>query len=290
MKCREVEIIISAHLDGEVTASEWREAEAHIQSCAHCAQTLALFRNSTAFIRQHATELEPSPRVWLGIARQLEAQPKQAWRKKILVRLLDVLDNYLFHPSTTIRYIQVASAAAVIVLAAVFLLQNGFKKSAVTTLTETMTPSQLPSATPSVDFTKQQEKRQFAQALLLDEVKNYFEQAGVLLLEVKHLEPELDRERLPQIRRASQNLLEETLLIKKDLKQADLGILSSVVEQLEIVLLDLANLKEKTENEEVELLQATIMKQDLLIKIEIIDLKKMLQRDKDVRQRDPMLL
>jgi hypothetical protein len=290
MKCHEVEIIISAHLDGEVTASEWREAEAHIRSCAHCAQTLALFRNSTAFIRQHATEFEPSPRVWLGIARQLEAQPKRAWHKKILARLLDLLNNHLFHPSTAIRYVQVATAAAAVVLAAVFLLQKNSKKPVETSLTETITPSQSPSATPSVDFTKQQEKRQFAQALLLDEVKNYFEQAGVLLLEVKHLEPELDRERLPQIRRASQNLLEETLLLKKDLKQADLGILSPVVEQLEIVLLDLANLKEKAEKEEVELLQATIVKQDLLIKIEIIDLKKMLQRDKDARQRDPMLL
>ncbi len=286
MKCHEVEIIISAHLDGEVTASEWREAEVHIQTCTHCAQTLALFRNSTAFIREHATELEPSTRVWFDIARQLEAQPKQAWRKKIMARLLDLLDNYLFHPSTSIRYVQVASAAAAIVLAAVFLLQKGFEKPMLTLLTETVTPSQLPSAIPSGDFAKQQDKRQFAQALLLDEVKNYFEQAGVLLLEVKHLEPELDRERLPQIRRASQNLLEETLLLKKDLEQADLGILSQVVEQLEIVLLDLANLKEKTENEEVELLQATIVKQDLLIKIEIIDLKKMLQRGEDF-QRDP---
>lgn len=286
MKCHEVEIIISAHLDGEVTASEWREAEAHIKTCAHCAQTLALFRSGTVFIRQHATELEPAPRVWLGIARQLEAQPKQAWRKKIMARLLDLLDNYLFHPSTSIRYVQVASAAAAIVLAAVFLLQKGFEKSTLTPLAETMTPRQLPSATPAVDFARQSEKRQFAQALLLDEVKNYFEQAGLLLLEVKYLEPELDRERIPQIRRASQNLLEETLLIKKDLKQADLGILSQVVEQLEIVLLDLANLKEKTENEEVELLKATIVKQDLLIKIEIIDLKKMLQRGEDF-QRDP---
>ncbi|MGH7452164.1 MAG: hypothetical protein ACRENG_12515, partial [bacterium] len=186
----------------------------------------------------------------------------------------------------SIRYVQVASAAAAVVLAAVFLLQNGFKKSAVTPLTETMTPSQLPSTTPLVDFAKQQERRQFAQSLLFEEVKNYFEQAGVLLLEVKHLEPELDRERIPQIRRASQNLLEETLLIKKDLEKADLGILSTMVEQLEIVLLDLANLKEKTEKEEVELLKATIVKQDLLIKIEIVDLKKMLQRDKDI-QRDP---
>jgi hypothetical protein len=287
MKCLDVEIIISAHLDGEVTASEWREADTHIKTCAHCAQTLALFRNSTAFIRQHATELEPSPRVWLGIARQLEAQPKQAWRKKFMARLLDVLDNYLFHPSTAIRYIQVASAAAAVVLAVVFLFQQDFEKSALTPLTETRTPSQLPLTTPPVDLAKQQEKRQFAQALLLDEVKNYFEQAGVLLLEVKHLEPELDRERIPQIRRASQNLLEETLLLKKDLEQADLGILSQVVEQLEIVLLDLANLKEKTEKEEVELLQATILKQDLLIKIEIVDLKKMLQQDKDMLQRDP---
>lgn len=290
MKCHEVEIIISAHLDGEVTASEWHEAEAHIKTCAHCTQTLALFRNSTAFIRQHATELEPSPGVWLGIARQLETQPKQAWRKKILARLLDLLDNCLIHPSTSIRYIQVAAAAAVIVLAAIFLLQKDFEKPAVTPLTETTTPSQLPSTTSPVDFDKQQEKRQFAQVLLLDEVKNYFEQTGVLLMEVKHLEPELDRERIPQIRRASQNLLEETLLIKKDLEHADLGILSQVVEQLEIVLLDLANLKEKAEKEEVELLQATIVKQDLLIKIEIIDLKKMLQRGEDKPQRDPMLL
>ena len=155
---------------------------------------------------------------------------------------------------------------------------------------ESLAPSERRRYIGWIDFAKQQEKRQLAQTLLLDEVKNYFEQAGVLLLEVKHLEPELDRERLPQIRRASQNLLEETLLLKKDLKQADLSILSQVVEQLEIVLLDLANLKEKAEKEELELLQATIVKQDLLIKIEIIDLKKMLQRDKDARQRDPMLL
>src|SRR5574341_1183677 len=212
MKCHEVEIIISARIDGEVTASELREAEAHIQTCAHCARTSALFQKSTVFIRQHAPQFDRSAAVWPRLTHQLEALPKQTWRKKVMAHLINVLDNYLFHPSTTTRYIQVASAAAVVVLAAVFLLQTDFEKLPSTPSTETMTSSPAPSAIPPVDFAKQGEKRQLAQNLLMEEVQNYFEQIGVLLLEVKYLEPEADEDRIPQIRRASQHLLEETLL------------------------------------------------------------------------------
>jgi hypothetical protein len=207
-----------------------------------------------------------------------------------MARLEDLLDTYLLHPGTTMRHIQVASATAVVVLIAVFLFQRGFEKPKPAQPDEMMTQAQSSPTTPaapSAELARKRDKRLLAQALLVDEVQNYFEQAGLLLLEFKHLEPELDRERIPQMRLASQNLLEETLLIKKDLKQAELGVLSEVVEQLEIVLLDLANIKEKPEKEEVELLKATIVNQDLLIKIEIIDLKKMLKLQEDMLQRDP---
>jgi hypothetical protein len=282
MKCHEVGIIISAYLDGEVTASDWREAEAHIKTCAHCAQTLALFQQSTAFVKQHAPQFELSSNVWPQIAGRLDELPNPTWRQKVVAAFENSLDAHVIHPTTTLRYVQIASATAAVVLLAVFLHQSG-KEKAGPAQPEGMTAKiQVQPATPSVDPSKQLEENRLAQAVLVEDVQNYFEQVGVLLLEVKHLDADLDQERIPRLRRTSQNLLEETLLIKKDLRRAELGILSQVVEQMEIILLDLANIKEKPEQEDFELLKATIVNQDLLIKIEIIDLKKMLRHKDDL--------
>ncbi|NUO82230.1 hypothetical protein HUU05_19330 [candidate division KSB1 bacterium] len=118
-------------------------------------------------------------------------------------------------------------------------------------------------------------------ARLAQQVSDYFEATRLVLLEVKNNGSAPQEFNVAEIRESSQKLLEQSLLLKSELKEEQLAFLRGTVEQLEVVLFDLANLEKVPEQEEVEMLRAAIQQGDLLIKIEVIDLKALTQPAQD---------
>lgn len=273
MKCKTVEQLISAHLDGEVTASDWREAQAHIEGCPRCTATLATFKRSTDLYQQELAPREPSVDLWAGVSERIHGlqQPSRASRR--VERLKQLWEEFIFRPIPAIRFAQVGFVFAA--LLGFMLVQFQPKDGAELARTVEPEPMDRGGEIRSAPFAPTRPRREpRVQPVLADYVEKYLEKAGVLLLEVKNSDVEPDSEELVDLRQASQNLLEETILIKQDLKEIDLTMLKKTVEQLEMVLLDIANLSEMPENEEIDLLKAAIVQKDLLIKIEIYDAKK----------------
>ena len=275
MKCNEVEIVISAKIDGEVTASEWREAEKHIATCQHCAEMLALFEQSTAFLRAEVQHVAPSRNLWPGIAGKIDTQPAIDWRRRLSNWLAGLSGNGTLRADSKWRYgLAGFAAATVLFVAALLSWQMYFGKPADAVSSE----DAMRVALQLQDFAslpREQGQALYRQAELVQSLQNYFSQTGLLLMEVKNNDSATDPQTIDAIRMTSKKLLDETVLIKKELEQTDMALVRNVVEQIEAALFDMANIKDETGAEDFELIKASISRKDLLIKIEIIDLRKL---------------
>lgn len=269
MNCKNVEMLISAYLDGEVTASQWKEAQAHIASCAGCSATLTAFQRSTDLVKQELTPRDPAGDLWAGIAARIRHQKHPSRASLLINRMKQLLEDYILRPIPAVRYAQVGIAFAALLMFMIVQFQRGDSAK----LARSVEPEQIGMSVETGLAPFGPEKPQRPRLILASSVEKYLEKANVLLLEVKNGEAMPDSAELMDFRQTSQNLLEETILIKKDLKDADLTLLKKTVEQLEMILFDIANLSQTPEDDEIDLVKAVILQKDLLIKIEIYDAK-----------------
>ncbi len=268
MKCDKAELLISAYLDGELTASDWSQVERHLSGCSRCAATLALFQKNTAAFKQTLTQRAPESDLWAGIAVRLDDAPipksgldlRSAWRT--------FWQGFVVAPTPAIRFVQGGLVAAALLL---LILRPQFQAPTPDTTIAPQTDLIPASPIPSAD------KQKFMQASLTSQVEDYLERAGMLLMEINNSGDELDASDVPGLRTTSQSLLEETIVVKKQLAQTQSKELSYTVDQLEMLLFDMANLNDKPQNDEFNQLRAMVIQQDLVIKIEIYDARQLRQ-------------
>lgn len=94
MKCNEIEILLSAYIDGEVTSQEKHVVEEHIKICPDCKAMMAAF--DTIHKLHQNMEMKRAPKGFRQrVTQRLETQPRFAfpWR---LPRLVYVLSFSLF--------------------------------------------------------------------------------------------------------------------------------------------------------------------------------------------------
>ena len=117
-------------------------------------------------------------------------------------------------------------------------------------------------------------------ASLQNRLHDYFDKAGVLLLELKNTEFEQDRYLFKGLKKASRELLDESVLLKADLESQDMALITGLIEKLELSLYEIADIDTNFKREDLDHLKASIVHNDLLIKIEVIDLKSALEQAK----------
>jgi anti-sigma factor RsiW len=111
MTCERFEELLSAYLEGELSAGEKRDMNAHIAVCASCAELLSVFRRmETALAR--FPEVEPSP----ALMAKLYAIPE---KKKFLKPVFD----FLLRPA--LQPVFAAFSALFIAISFVFFLPQG---------------------------------------------------------------------------------------------------------------------------------------------------------------------
>ncbi|MFQ5638603.1 MAG: zf-HC2 domain-containing protein [bacterium] len=71
MKCSQIERIISAHLDGEVSPIDWENAKAHIDRCSQCTRTLIIFNKIQHCVKHELFPRKPPPDLWLKAMHRL---------------------------------------------------------------------------------------------------------------------------------------------------------------------------------------------------------------------------
>ena len=115
----------------------------------------------------------------------------------------------------------------------------------------------------------------------------YFERSKVILLALVNFDPgkkDVDGLHLPRQREVSNELVKEASALKGDLKKAKQRQLEKLVGDLEVILMQIANLKSEVDLPTVEIIKAGVERRDLLFKI---SLSEMRQTDKKSRGQGP---
>ena len=281
MTCRTCEMILSAQLEGEATASQWREAEQHMIQCRACAQCWEAFQASTRLLKVELARHEPSEALWEKIAVRIAVEPKASlWE-----RWCAQWDSWTHHAWFGVPRLAYGAGLAIAMLTCFFALQWQKRPSAIVAQ---------PQNADNVGIAEQMPKEKVPRiemgandpllhTRLAQNVAAHFEATRLVLLEVKNNADTPQEFDVAEVRASSQRLLEQSLLLKTELREEKMALLRTTLEQLEIVLFDLANLETQPEPEEITSLRTAIQQGDLLIKIEIIDLEA-LTREKSEPQ------
>ena len=149
MDCKDINTLLTAYLDGEVTHEEQELIQAHLSVCEHCRRELTGLADIQKGLRQAlketAADVSPSPQAWDLLRTRLETDDDRFW--KWLKRLI---------PQSAVSR-AVATAALVVVLALVgtvwfwgrVSLPEAPAPAPVPTPTPTPTPTPAPSPAPT---------------------------------------------------------------------------------------------------------------------------------------------
>ncbi len=76
MKCENINELLAAYLDEEVTPEERRQIESHLSTCEKCPEDLRLLASTRESLRQalstKAAVVEPSPQAWDRVRQRIE--------------------------------------------------------------------------------------------------------------------------------------------------------------------------------------------------------------------------
>jgi anti-sigma factor RsiW len=79
MKCEEFREHLSAFLDGEVAAELGRAMTAHTAACDRCRREMEWMVRSTEVVATGLPVLEPPPRLWAAIVREIQPAPRPSF-------------------------------------------------------------------------------------------------------------------------------------------------------------------------------------------------------------------
>jgi len=114
---------------------------------------------------------------------------------------------------------------------------------------------------------------------------NYIEKSQVLFLALVNADSEEIRDMdLSQEQRMANNLIQEASFLKENLSQTQDARMRALVEELEMILFEIANLERQQDVEAVELIKSGIEQKSLLLKINLHELNE--QAPQSEKQKD----
>ena len=232
----------------------------HLQSCPDCAQ---LYQQVTETIHvMNAREtLERDEVFWTSYSERLAARLESLESEgKPCLRQMSFFQRLAWHAPPGLR----VGAIAALVLVGVFLGKWIW--------TEDRPPGPVPQAI--VPTSRQ------ADASLVspeDRAQSYLQKSKVLLLALANFDPQTDDAatlNLQNQTRISEVLVREAVYLKSTLSDPTETRLRELVSDLEIILLQIANLEDEYDLEAVEMIQKGVNKQGVLFRIDLSKIPK----------------
>ena len=258
IKCQKVKDLMLQALYGELPAEDREHFEAHLRACPACAAEYSVL-GATLEVMDRRERPDPGVDFWDGswerLERRLEreAAPAAAPASESLWRRA----RRAF--STVPRWAYQASAALALVLLGILIGRAVFAPSGpgpVTGLTGVI--AAVPPADP-----------------MLVRANDYVQRSKVLLLGLVNFDPAtkdvygLD---LPRQKQISRELLSEAAYLKPALSGGRNERLRELVSDLEVILLQIANLESENDLEAVELVRTGVDKGSLLLQINLSEM------------------
>jgi len=253
-RCRYWRMRIPEAIYGELDAKGRGEMDRHIAACKECA---ALYDKMAAAVRKMEARPAPDrpPQYWEGYWDRLEARMAHEAEAPRVRRTLRI-------PAWAYS----AASAVLLVSLGIFIGRTLLRPR----------PELIPVARTASSGTAMGtgqpalETGSVTPAFAI-RASRYLKRSRVLLLAVVNSEPREEdpfRLNLPLQKRTSEELLQEAAVLKKGLRSSDRR-LERLISDLEMILLQIANLASDSDDSDIEIIRAGVESRDILFKINL---------------------
>lgn len=235
--CKQVRPLFIEALYDELVPEARETFRAHLQSCVKCRKAFRKMKRAMGVMNQRV-RVQPDQVFWDGYWGRLEKRMQQ--EKRVVA------------PKWTHWAYRVA---AVIVLIGIGVILGRFNRMPQETITNVR-----PTVPPVV------------QAKLEQRTQDFLGRSEVLLLGLVNFNAESDDAEAVDItkqKELSKDLIQEASYLKKELSDTNDGRLEKLVGDLELILMQIANLEEKEDLPEIELVKNGVDRKGLLLKINL---------------------
>jgi hypothetical protein len=254
-ECRNYERLFEKALYNELTRTEENIFMEHLNSCSSCRMKFQELKETLIELKKYRRP-EPDENFMNNFWRTL--QPKLAVKKSAQKNLWSDL-IYFFRSDFKWKY-QLAGGIALLVIGLIigkyFLAERGDKNQ-----------SFVPGKS---ELAVNEAKTDLVAA-------RYIERSKILLLGIVNFDPSKDDTEtinLSHIKNISKKLASEAPALKADLKEPSQQQLKRLVSNLQLILLQIANLEEKNNVDGIELIKEGVSSQNIFLKINIQQLQE----------------
>ena len=247
LTCSQSENLITERLFGTLSESDAQALDAHLAQCDAC-RNLADELSGTLRAMDQRRRPDPGPEFWDGYWDRLSARMNdKPTESKPTAKVLAFQGWPL----------RALASAAVLVLG-IFLGR----------MTATRQPHSVPSdggQSPTMQM-----------ASLNQRTSDYLQRSKMLILGLINFDTEGDTYtlNLPKQRTISQELLSEATLLKSELQDQPQARLSQLVTDLEVILMQIANLESEHDLDAIEMVKSGVDRRGVLLKINLEEMKQ----------------
>ena len=260
-ECRKMKSLFLESLYGELDMDRKESLKRHLAGCRECSEEYEKMAETLRTMSKKAVP-DPGQEFWDGYWDRLELRMKREGlfepsaaeaQKRSGIR-------FGFFP----RWAYGAAGAAAILAVGILIGRLFFSRPVILS-------RQAPTGTPSVLPAS-------GTGDLILRTSRYLERSKVILLALVNFDPEKQDVyglNLPRQKEVSNELVKEASALKSDLKNAKERQLEKLVGDLEMILMQIANLKSEYDLPTVEIIKAGVEQKDVLFKISLSEMRRM---------------
>ena len=256
-KCKKFRKMFDEALCQELTADQKIIFDHHLWECEACKNQYSKMKGMVDFIQQKE-ENEPEPdffnNYWKNLSNRLERE--NALNQKIGKQ--PEKSKPFFNPKWIIQ----PAAAILLIVIGVFIGHQLFYPDESNNLNNYN--RNLPSNAQSDDK-------------LIQVTENYIQSSKLILLAIVNYDPKNEEPyalNLPLQQKISRSLVRQAAYIKGELKNPKQRVLLELIQDLELILMQIANFEAESDNAAIELIKDGVQKRGILCKINLSDLRK----------------
>jgi len=262
--CKKCQILFAEAFYDELNADQRHFLENHLKGCARCRSEFSEME-STLEIMDKRIRPEPGKAFWDNFRKRVvnKIEEEKPLDVKVKSRWHTFIRDLSFAPKWAFQ----ATAAALLVIVGVFIGRTVFSPSV----------SEIPQAQQPAGIVSQQQPG----LELSSRTQNYIERSKLILLAIINFDPQTEDPyalNLPFQKQVSRELVQEASFLKKGLADADQRRLQNLITDLEVILLQIANLESELDFEAIELVKDGVESRGVLLNIHFTDIRQSIKK------------
>jgi hypothetical protein len=263
-ECKKNRSLLTDALFDELEESRLKAFHGHIQKCARCSKEYSRLKDTVGVMKKRE-RFEPEKETWDQFWPQLQkSMGQESTPDRQLSSIKSRRSKQWFGVP---RWVFQATAALLLVIGGVFIGKSlNFPN-----------PSR-PGSDPYLT------QRSIDTQEVIHRAERYIDRSKLILVALVNFNPQEEDPyglNLPLQQQVSQELVQQASVLKSDLEDIRQRQLYELISDLELILLQIANLEDEINTEAIEIVQHGLDRNGILMKINLFDMRKETQRTKE---------